>query len=123
MREIKFRAWDSDAKTMVYTDKEYPHADYWWEFNPVKVGFISGETGGNQFDPPEPIVDYIEEIMQFAGSTDDNGNDIYEGDIMLIEDYGKYIVEFPYIPLYGGSYQKNTGEIIGNIYENPELIK
>jgi len=158
MREIKFRAWDNDAQCMIYSDSnKIETADYWWEFDPVRVGCITGESGGNNFEPPEPIVTYYEVIMQFTGLKDKNGKEIYEGDILHSNksdiylygnnspvdfESGAFCVTILYDqiqePLWGfdrvykpTDYPNNTEkyewieefEVIGNIYENPELLK
>ena len=67
------------------------------------------------------------DIMQFTGLTDKNGKEIYEGDIM---DYG--CNRYKPVEFINGCFCicKNTAmptlmtlyPIIGNIYENPELI-
>lgn len=67
-------------------------------------------------------------LVQYTGLKDKNGKEIYEGDIVTFEgsltDYAG-IVEFKY-----GSYEPfpywrsgNDYEVIGNIYENPELLE
>ena len=59
---------------------------------------------------------------QFSGLQDINGVDIFEGDVVSIAGYGDYEVEFPFLELYDAKTEGDIGKIIGNIYENPELI-
>ena len=76
------------------------------------------------------------ELMQYTGLKDKDGKEIYEGDI-LRDEYGsrkvKWIMEHcaflvfatnpsRYIAMESDGQLKNT-EIIGNIYENPELLE
>ena len=133
-REIKFRAWDEDAEEMIYSDKE---TDGWWEIHPFRYGYISGMRGGNQFEPPEPDVTYIDgdNIMQFAGLKDKNDREIYEGDIIAYTHYEcaplndeiteKIAVEWVNNGFRPFNYLNDSAKVegIGNIYENPELIK
>ena len=121
MREIKFRAWLPKEKKMVYNvpvgaDGFYHHC--------ISEGFAL------QYDPQYEKLP----VMQFTGLKDSNGEEIYEGDIVLVDridpvyDKVKDKVEVGF--LYGqwnicdsAIYTIENGvEIIGNIYENPNLI-
>lgn len=119
MREIKFRAYTKDhwiGKDMVY---DYQDTIY------------VGSVGWGDFP-----------IMQFTGLKDKNGVYIYEGDIITYKRSignwtGQFIITnhkiifseevFAFVMEYGNSYiklRKHWGyeyEVIGNIYENPEL--
>ena len=118
MREIKFREWETERKTMVIGERE----DY-----DDSVGFrFAHEEAGQRI------------LMQYTGLKDSHGNEIYEGDIVR----GKYDSH------YHSGYDKAKGEVrfhekklsfevvdacllweleeievIGNKYENPELLK
>lgn len=97
-REIKFRFWNPNIKTlteagtlqrMLKFEAEFPDR---WDGNIV--------------------------FMQFTGLFDKNGKEIYEGDITLLGDITR-VVEFKDGSFIGWH---NECEIIGNIYENPNLI-
>lgn len=87
--------------------------------------------------PGYALIDGMSEVFrQFTGLCDKNGKDIYDGDIVVNGLSGTWIVQ----PLEGGSFSllgvcekyKDSNflisalndhvEIIGNIYENPELL-
>ena len=51
-----------------------------------------------------------------------NSAEIYEGDVVYLAGYGDYVVEFPFTELHEGMAENDVGDILGNIYENPELL-
>lgn len=69
------------------------------------------------------------ELLQFTGLLDKNGKEIYEGDICK-NGGGKTIIEwdnevagFDFTNSEGAVLSGDLFEVIGNVYENPELLK
>lgn len=113
MRDIKFRAWHKELLDMTYAPKPPITLErFFWKM----------ETYGDM---------YV--VMQYTGLKDKNGKEIYEGDICFAEskEYprNKQVIwneelarfEFDY-PLGKSLLSTDSIEVIGNIYENPELL-
>lgn len=146
-REIKFRAWDKDSGVMYYSDKDEDNGEGFilWNIDSGGIYFTEnqmwheiegGEDSGEKWDYRKPNQD----LMQFTGLKDKNGKEIYEGDIVKFIDteFGgeaflatnaEGIVSYKDgcfgidIKDYHLLLPLRKIEVIGNIYENPELLK
>lgn len=136
MREIKFRAWDKEGNRMVYSSKTYHDADFvCYESGCIKcyVKYPYCDSFGDEYDKWQAI----DNIMQYTGLKDKNGVQIYEGDILNLENHNVIrVVRFDEQVCSFEAYNVNSGEgyyliqspfheyeVIGNIYENQELLK
>lgn len=124
-RPIKFRAWDKHDKRFIR------QAEYAVALNGDVINFDS-----SGYDFIESI-----ELMQYTGLKDKNGVEIYEGDIVEYKAYNtwhKDAVRFTDGKFHGNlsgfkeDLQSNYDlglivtlgcEVIGNIYENPDLLE
>lgn len=126
MREIKFRAWN--GKKMIYRGLH----DKNWYYTP------KNDENGCHWAFPADQSDALFKIMEYTGLKDKNGKEIYEGDIINIGDKDEICsIEKTFIEYEGGSFiikylgfkyslwnfDSNDIEIVGNIYENPELLE
>lgn len=123
-REIKFRVWYKykyNNGEMIYIDDWY-----WYEENRIN-SFSDFKSEGYT-------------LMQYTGLKDKNGKEVYEGDILKGKawterdesfrigkiEYNEQRTCFDFVYNLGRIYlwmMKEELEVIGNIYENPELLK
>jgi len=146
-REIKFRAWDKSINHM--SDVGEIH----YCQGGIKVfgaGFYLGNGWATEANGHKHDCDV--DLMQFTGLLDSNGKEIYDGDIVKVFDecfpeefsIGKVEwggADYPAYDIYVPSTKQNMElenfcedynslagdifciEVIGNIYENPELLE
>ncbi len=131
MKEIKFRAWINQEERMNY-----------FQLSTLLDGY--GNDCPYTPNGERPFIDKNNLIMQYTGLHDKNGKEIYEGDIVKADafylgdsfvkastgqvrfDNGAYFVSSE-VPTCGELDSEAIFnyriEIIGNIYENPELLE
>lgn len=122
----RYRAWDKIHKTMYKADD---------------VKYIDIEK--NQIYVKTPFSEQLNcynfrdiDLMQSTGFTDKDGKDIFRGDIVtsrnglfkgavsLRQDLGAYVIRLiGYENFERLCNVANSTEVIGNIYENPELLE
>ena len=123
----KFRAWTEEGKVMYY------------DVYPFKDDTLLLNYDGFAFDEV-PASDFI--LMQSTGLKDKNGNEIFESDIVKFHDeYQSYTGVVTYMDTYASFVVMDKDgheytfeyieawycllselEVIGNIYNNPELL-
>jgi uncharacterized phage protein (TIGR01671 family) len=144
MRKIKFRAWEKsvrglDARGMMWQSDE-TFKDYVVGFDGSVYEKFVDSFAGQSFENYRDVSDRFI-LMQYTGLKDKNGREIYEGDIVRYMLGGDWIVgdvrydadsaryvkraekagsSWDYKDL--ASYASST-QVIGNIYEDPELLE
>ena len=150
MRDIKFRAWDKQYKYMTHKvivgntcDHDERYTAHALIRDTSKLDYKCDENVWMNFDEHSEIV-----LMQYTGLTDKQGVEIYEGDILkkrqgnykvgeVTFEFGMFCFKSIGFGIKSGSdafthihslhYEEygefNNYEVIGNKYENPELLE
>ena len=122
-RTLKFRAWDKIEKRFFYPDKGY-QGHYVLTLNGQFQNLQNG-SGGDE---------YV--VQQWTGEFDKNKKEIYEGDIIrsysaefINENYeGEVVFVDATFDVkisdkeYAGLWSGDDIEVVGNIFENSELL-
>jgi uncharacterized phage protein (TIGR01671 family) len=122
-REIKFRAWHNEYGNPMYE----PY-----------MSFSNNSLGLSMFFKSVEEEPCNVEVMQYTGLKDKNGVEIYEGDIVELFENKNGGLEVVFINAYVGGWclsshdcenvvslgarKRDDIEVIGNIYETPELL-
>lgn len=117
-RNLKFRAWDGEQMYLSPSLREMHHLASW-----LKVH----SKNGPMFKKEDSLV------MQYTGAMDKKGTEICEGD--LLQDQGGNVLLVKWLQshcqfilehsdeIFDLSEEEGTAfEIIGNIFQNPELL-
>ena len=126
MREIKFRAWHKKRK-------RWYHVSHWHKGDAVdSITNLAGFNRDETLFVGEDIA-----LMQYTGQEDKNGKEIYEGDIgkprsrftstLWVAYWDERVCQFRVCANGDRQFDKThtvdwIDEVIGNIYENPELL-
>ncbi|MDC0801559.1 YopX family protein [Clostridium paraputrificum] len=129
MSRVKFKIWDKTNNRWLTSNCG--------EFLLTQEGNAVFHQNGD--NPLEAIIAQIDhEVLMYTGLKDKNGTEIYEGDIIKYSHkavgeikrevrykYGMYGIEgrhegtqIPFANILG-----SEREVVGNIYENPELLE
>ena len=127
-REIKFRAWNNKHKEMYYSHSA--KKEKITEYQKMEIFFKVLEEYKQEFENPD----------QYTGLKDRNGKEIYEGDLISIVMRGGELSKPEIVQaemgfncgccnnVYGWEMPDDFSQkgervlVVGNIYENPELV-
>jgi len=125
-RNLKFRVWDKKNNEFINDDSKS------YDGNGITLNGVYAECSQSQFGYQKEPENYI--VQQFTGWKDQNGKEIYDGDVIT---YGMSGLSAPRgaVPCGEGwtkieevkwpeysTIRQSMTRIIGNIFENPELL-
>ncbi|MDB5344223.1 MAG: putative phage protein [Schlesneria sp.] len=127
MTPLRFRAWQHEFKKMY---------EVWQVYIGQQGGFMGRAKDGEVRQQVGLADTFV--LMQYTGLTDKNGVEIFEGDVVVFEAkrYEPFRVEYSqfYAGFIGLNQFNNQSpelakwcrckdiEVIGNIYQNPDLL-
>lgn len=148
-REIKFKGRRTDTGEWIYGNLTIPDMLFKGgayicsstTFGDVAPGFEDGDDFDEIRKNGCAIGHFhkvdVESVAQFTGLQDKNGQEIYEGDILKIDEgdpvtvsyentyasFGIYRKGWAFLHYFHEAVEPEDCEVIGNIFDNPELIK
>lgn len=140
MREFKFRIWDKRTKKMIGYEELVPNDVSFFSLNKL-TKLYRQDINYDYFgpNPDEHYPSYYKEnlvLMQYTGEKDSDKKEVYEGDILQWKypENGDNICVVKWISeSEGWDYsgwmfndvfnQGGPNKIIGNIFENSDLLK
>lgn len=152
MRQIKFREWDPEREKMYGKGHGMSYSDRLESDNATMFVFDHEESDDNREEEKDVNGVPFRRLMQYTGLKDKNGREIYEGDLLRVEldddpdsyyiapvtwcgaDYPAFDIMSKYWPknvIYDtnvlsaivAGWSEEVMSVIGNIYENPELME
>jgi hypothetical protein len=140
MVSFKFRVWDNEGKHMHYM----PAAELYEELFLRADGVLCYVLDGSELSDPVPVNDRYE-VSFSTGLLDCDGGNIYEGDVVEFRAFGRYLIQFEdgafrtecletqalemfmfntclLIGGVNGDGRCTSAKVIGNKFENPELL-